>query len=413
MKNNHLITQIVIIASIMTFFNCSENPIPYDLSDSSLNIDTVTVRSIEGGTYLSPPLMGSTNGLYFGSANGFDNLFSLIQFSSLSLSGVVRTYSLLDTSVTIDSLVFIFTATEDTLLTNSQFELYYFPEGGDSVFSETESNYLNITEADVINAVAIGEKSSFTQEVPDTTESVYPKLSFKIDNKDDIINFIADTVNTQNRTFMLKNIDPIDDIVSIRSRETAVFPIINVYYRVSEDTLHSVFFSLKDITIVEPPPVDGIDEGIISIGRAVGLKSIIKFEFDCFEFDCSEFPIDLTMVIKSAELIFNTIPDISLDSFEIKAAILEDSIEIEKYWEIDEDQYTIEPDILMTGTFKGHQMKIDIRSFLQGVNTGSYNNFGLKLYGNSSSDPFQSANFIFDQNNSDNNPYLKIVYVKL
>lgn len=407
MKNIRLITQIVIIASIVILSNCTESPITYDLSDSSLNIDTVTVRSIEGGTYLSPPLMGSTNGLYFGSANGFDNLFSLIQFSSLSLSGVVRTYSLLDTSVTIDSLVFIFTATEDTLLTNSQFELYYFPEGGDSVFSETESNYLNITEADVINAVAIGGKSSFTQEVPDTTESVYPKLSFKIDNKDDIINFIADTVNTQNRTFMLKNIDPIDDIVSIRSREMANFPIINVYYRVSEDTLHSVFFPLKDITIVEPPPVDGIDEGIISIGRAVGLKSIIKF-------DLSDIPIDsVAMVIKSAELIFNTIPEISLENFEIKAAILENSIAISNYWEIDEDEYSIEPDILMTGTFKGHQMKIDIRSFLQGVNTGSYNNFGLKLYGSSSSDPFQSANLIFDQNNSDNNPYLKIVYVKL
>lgn len=407
MKNICLITQIVIIASIVILSNCTENPIPYDLSDSSLNIDTVTVRYIEGGTYLSPPLMGSTNGLYFGSANGFDNLFSLIQFSSLSLSGVVRTYSLLDTSVTIDSLVFIFTATEDTLLTNSQFELYYFPEGGDSVFSETESNYLNITEADVINAVAIGGKSSFTQEVPDTTESVYPKLSFKIDNKDDIINFIADTVNTQNRTFMLKNIDPIDDIVSIRSREMANFPIINVYYRVSEDTLHSVFFSLKDMTIVEPPPINGIDDGIISIGRALGLKSIIKF-------DLSDIPIDSTvMVIKSAELIFNTIPDISLDNFEIKAAILENSIAISNYWEIDEDEYSIEPDILMTGTFKGHQMKIDIRSFLQGVNTGSYNNFGLKLYGSSSSDPFQSANLIFDQNNSDNNPYLKIVYVKL
>jgi len=50
---------------------------------------------------------------------------------------------------------------------------------------------------------------------------------------------------------------------------------------------------------------------------------------------------------------------------------------------------------------------------LQGMNTGSYNNFGLKLYGSSSSDPFQSANLILDQNNSDNNPYLKIVYVKL
>lgn len=207
---------------------------------------------------------------------------------------------------------------------------------------------------------------------------------------------------------MLKNIDPIDDIVSIRSRETADFPIINVYYRVSEDTLHSVFFPLKDMTIVEPREVTESDMNSISVGRATGLKSIIQF-------DLSEIPIDSTviMVIKSAELIFNSISEISLDNFEIKAAILEDSVNISNYWEIDEDEYSIEPDVLMTGIFEANQMKMEIRSFLQGVNTSSYNNFGLKLYGSSSSDPFQSANLIFDQNNSDNNPYLKIVYVKL
>ena len=67
----------------------------------------------------------------------------------------------------------------------------------------------------------------------------------------------------------------------------------------------------------------------------------------------------------------------------------------------------------MNGIFEDNQLKMEIRPFLQGVNTGSYSNFGLKLYGGSSSDPFQSANLIFDPNNSDNNPILKIVYVKL
>lgn len=406
MNNSRLITIVVIITSIVTFFSCTENPIPYNLSDSNLNIDTVTVRSIEGGTYLASPLMGSTKGLYFGNVDGFNNLFSLIQFSSLSLSGTLRNYSLLDSTVTIDSLVFTFTATDDTLLTNSQFELYYFPEGGDSVFSETKSHYLNINETDVVNAAPIGQ-SIFTQEVPDSTESVYPKLSFKIDNKNDIISFIADTAATQNRTFMLKNIEPIDDIVSIRSRETVDFPIINVYYRANEDTIHSVFFPLKDMTIVEPRQITESDMNNISIGRAAGLKSIIQFDFN-------EIPIDSTaMVIKSAELVFNAIPEMTLDDFEIKAAILKDSIGISNYWEIDEDEYSIEQDILMTGTFENNQMKMEIRSFLQGVNTGSFKNFGLKLYGSSSSDPFQSANLILDQNNSDNNSYLKIVYVKL
>jgi hypothetical protein len=406
MNNNRFITTIVLITSIVMFYHCTENPIPYNLSDTNVYLDTITVRSIEGGTYLAPPLMGSTNGLYFGTASGFNNLFSLIRFSSISLSGNVQTYSLLDSIVTVDSLVFTFTATVDSFLTNSQFELYYFPEGGDSVFSETESNYLNITENDVVNAIPIG-RGIFTQEMPDSTESIYPKLSFKIDNQDEILNFIADTVETQNRTFMLKSIDQLDEIVSIRSRETLDYPIINVYYRANEDTLNSVFFPLTDITIVEPRQITESDMSNISVGRATGLKSIIQFDF-------SVIPIDSTaIVIKSAELIFNSFPDISLYDYEIKAAILQDSIQISNYWEIDVDEYSIEPDILMTSTFKDNQMIFEIRSFLQGVNTGSYNNFGLKLYGSSSSDPFQYANLILDQNNSHDNPYLKIVYVKL
>ena len=406
MKNNLFIAIVAIITSIVMLFSCTENTIPYDLSKSNINIDTVTVNLIEGGTYLAPPLMGSTDGLYFGNADGFNNLFSLIQFSSLSLSSAIWTHSLLDTAVTIDSLVIAFTATEDTLLTTSEFELYYFPESGDSLFSESVSNYLNITEADVINGIPIG-RSNFAQDVPDSTESIYPKLSFTIENKDDIINFIADTTDNQNRTFMLKNIDPIDNFVSVRSRETSDYPIINVHYRVNEDTLHSVFFPIKDLTIVEPRELTDNDVNSISVGRATGLKSIIKFDF-------KDIPIDSTaMVIKSAELVFNTISEISLDGFEIKAAILEDSTEISNYWEINEDEFSIEQDILMTGTFENNQMEMEIRSFLQGVNTGSYNNFGLKLHGGSSSDPFKTANLILDQNNSDNNPYLKIVYVKL
>ncbi|MEE9572208.1 MAG: hypothetical protein V3W20_04100 [Candidatus Neomarinimicrobiota bacterium] len=376
------------------------------MSDSNLKIDTVTVRSIEGGTYLTPPLMGSTDGLYFGSVDDFNNLFSLIQFSSISLNGVVNAISLIDSLVTIDSLVFTFTATDESLRTNSQFELYYFPEGGDSVFSETESNYKNITETDVANAVPIG-RSIFTQEVPDSTELIYPKLSFSIDNKDDIINFIADTVDAQNRTFMLKNVEQLEEIVSIRSQESVDYPVIDVHYKVGEDTLHSVFFPLKDITIVEPRQITENDINNISIGRASGLKSIIQFDFIAIPIDSN------AMVIKSAELIFNSIPENSSDDFEIKAAILEDSVNISNYWEIDEDEFSIEPDILMTGTFSGNQMIIEIRPFLQGVNTGSYDNYGLKLFGSSSGDPFQSANLIIDQDNPENNPYLKIVYVKL
>ena len=190
MNSNRFITILAIVTSLVVQFGCTENPLPYDLSDSELNLDTLTIKAITGGSYLAPPLMGSTNGMYFGDTNGFSNLFSLIKFSQLSVTGGIRTYALLDSSVTVDSLVITFTGTEDSLLTDSQFELLYFPEGGDSVFSESESNYLNITETDVSNAVPIG-LSIFKIGEPDSTESVYPKLSFKFDEFDDIVKFLA------------------------------------------------------------------------------------------------------------------------------------------------------------------------------------------------------------------------------
>ncbi len=112
MKKYRFNLSAAIITSIALLISCTENTIPYDLSDSDLNIDTLTVRLIDGGTYLAPPLMGSTNGLYFGESDGFKNLFSLIQLSSLSLSGAVWTTNLLDSTVTVDSLVFTFTATD-------------------------------------------------------------------------------------------------------------------------------------------------------------------------------------------------------------------------------------------------------------------------------------------------------------
>jgi len=406
MKNNTAIIRVAVFASLITIFNCEHNPIPYDLTDPELNLDTLTISAITGGTYLSPPTMGTTDALYFGESNSGKNLFSLIKFASKTGSGNVNNYSLIDTSATIDSLSFLFTATDDTLLTNSEFELYYFPDGGDSVFSETESNYLNITESDVQSAELLG-RTVFTQEMPDSTEDVYPALTFRIKDFEDLIDFFADTTNTQNRTFMLKNVDSIDEIVAIRSSEATNYPIMNVYFRTDSDTVHSIFSATDDVTIVEPRAVTDIDKNNLTISRAAGLKSLLQF-------DLSGLPIDSTlMVIKSAELIINTITENMLDDYVINAAVLADSLNISNYWEINKDEYAIEQNILMKGTISKNQLKMEIRSYLQGINTETYNNFGLKLFSSTTENPFETANFLVDNNVPENNPILKIVYVKL
>ena len=66
-----------------------------------------------------------------------------------------------------------------------------------------------------------------------------------------------------------------------------------------------------------------------------------------------------------------------------------------------------------TGSFDFNQMEIELRAYLQGIITGSYDNFGLKLYTSSSSDPFKTIRFILDSDDQTMNPYLRITYVKL
>jgi hypothetical protein len=412
MNNKHFAHIIIIVASITLFFGCTDNPIPYDLSDSDLNIDTLTVHGIYGGTYRSSPLMGSTTGLYFGNQDGNDNLYSLIQFSNLSIASSIFTYNLLDSTVVMDSLVFNFTALDTNLIMDnpsfagSRFELSYFPNGGDSVFSESESNYLNLPEANIANSIAIGTGSLILAE-PDSNEIVFPTLTISIEDFDRVLNFIADTSDAENRTFMLKNLDPIDGIVALRSRESLDYPTLTAYYQVDEDTMQSIFYPLQDVTIVAPRDVTEDDKNNITISRAAGFKSILQF-------DITDLPQDsTTMVVKSAELIIKTTSEESLDEIVIQAVVLDETVVLEDFWEILKDEYAIEDDIQMNGSFDFNQMEIELRAYLQGIITGSYDNLGLKLYTSSSSDPFETIRFILDSDDQTMNPYLRITYVKL
>jgi len=411
MKKTTLSRILLISVSILVLYQCQKNPIPFDLDDPDVFIDTLTVTAISGGTFFSPPLMGSTPAMYFGNEDGNESLFSLLRFRNLSLTNSIYTYNLLDEDASMDSLVFTFTALDSNLLVdhpdliNTRFELYYFPQGGDSVFDESESNYINLTEGDVANSVAIGQ-GHFVETDPDSGDVTYPYLSINVDDLDNVLDFIADTVDTQNRTFMLKNIDPLDYTIAIRSRESSEYPVLTAHYQVDEDTLQSTFYPLEDVTIVKPRAVAQEDRDYLSIGRASGLKSILQIDLSSIPMDSS------TIVFKTAELFINSTSLDSLNDWEIIAAVLDTGVTVENYWEVDEDEYTIE-DETMTGYFEDALLGAQIREYLQGYMTGSYDNFGLKLYMSSLSDPFKTIHLIINSDDESIRPYIKVAYVKL
>lgn len=411
MKKSTRLRLLLISASILVLFQCKKNPIPFDLNDPDVFIDTLTVTALSGGTYFSPPLMGSTSALYFGNEDGNESLFSLLRFRNLSLTNTIYTYNLLDDDASMDSLVFTFTALDSNLLVdhpdliNTKFELYYFPQSSDSVFDEDESNYLNLTEADLSSSVAIGQ-GHFVEADPDSEDVTYPFLSINVDDLDNVLNFIADTIDTQNRTFMLKNIDPLDYTVAIRSRESSEYPVLTAHYQVNEDTLQSIFYPIEDVTIIRPRGVTQDDRDYLTVGRASGMKSILQIDLSSIPKDSS------TIVFKTAELFINSTSLDSLNDWEIIAAVLDTNIIVENYWEVDEDEYTIE-DETMTGYFEDALLGVQIREYLQGYMTGSYENFGLKLYMSSSSDPFKTIHLIVNSEDESLKPYIKVAYVKL
>ena len=411
MKKIDTFKSLIIIASLaMLLFQCQKNPIPYDLSDSILKVDTISVSNIKGSTYLSPPLIGDTEAIYFGNKDGFVNKYSLLKYSPISASEAFWTYDLPDTNLTVDSLIFAFSAMDTIIPTDAKFELFYFPAGGDSVFSEDESNYLNFTDAEAESGVSIGQ-TSFIIDKSDSAQSEYPQLRFKVDERvmvDDLVTFISDTNDVENRSFLLKNIDTIEDsIISIRSRESQDYPIMLVYYTIEDNQFYSVFFPLQDVTIVEPRPISDIDKTHISVCRAAGLKALIHL-------DLSQVPQDSnTMVIKDAELFFNSTSVDSLDDFQIRSTVLVESVGILSYHEVPLDEYEIENDIYMTGNFEYNQMEMELRQFIQGLMTGSYKNYGLKLYSPDYNDPFKTVNLIIDSDVPNQNPMIKITYVTL
>ena len=50
MKKINLLKFAVIFISIVTLFQCQKNPIPYNLDDSNILVDTLTVKAINGGS---------------------------------------------------------------------------------------------------------------------------------------------------------------------------------------------------------------------------------------------------------------------------------------------------------------------------------------------------------------------------
>jgi hypothetical protein len=385
--------------------SCSDKAIPFEIPKTYLNLDTLRINDIKTMTYQTPPSMGNTPSLYFGSENGYNNLFSLVQISPIAAAGeIINIAALLDPDFTIDSLVFSITYDSDSLNTSAEFDIYYFPDHPDSLFNEL-SHYKNINEDNVVGAEWLST-STLTQTVPESTETNYPELKFSIPLASNFLDFFSDTTDGgRNRTFMIKEREEIDRILGFKSRESLVSPKLVTYYQDDDNNYSSTFIASRDITILEPAALTEEDTAYITISRAKGLKSIIQISVDSTLVNSEQ------ILIMSANLSL-FLKDQNTDYYKISSSPLSDIVEVRKFWIEAEDEVNVKTNVLLNDTLQKDLMKSQLRPYLQALNDQLFDNLGLKLYSNINSDPFRSVHFYHHSTVADSmNPFIRVLYV--
>ena len=172
MTNIHL---PICFSLLVIFSSCLENTVSTDLNYQGMIHDTLSVSSITGFHYQTPPELGNSTLLYLGTdSSGFKNPFAIFKVQNNSVTTPQTFSSLSDSTIEIDSAKFILTFNSDTVETGMIFDLYYFPNTIDSVFSESKSNYLNIDEIDLSSEYV--SSARLFQKLPDSSEVIYLSL---------------------------------------------------------------------------------------------------------------------------------------------------------------------------------------------------------------------------------------------
>ena len=385
---------------MLIFLSCMEDTVTVDLMDDGMYHDTLYVRGITGFTYQTPPQLGNSTLLYFGTdSNGFQNPFALFRVSNNSITTPVETFaSLNDSTIEIDSAKFILTFNEDSITTGMIFDLFYFQEGGDSIFSESESNYLNITEND-LNSTYIGS-SRLSQKEPDSLGTTsFPTLSF---NVSEILDSFSDTSSeNRNLTVMIKPKFELAGVFSFKSSESGFTyaPQIQVFTHdtafvdstgdsVVVDTISHTFISTDDLSIIIPP--DGIDENPnnISLGRGMTYKAIIQIP------DLDSISIPQQAIITKAELSFFYVNDTSQSNFYLQIHPITDTVSIaELQGLLPDDPLVTEPSLIAVNLSNNGRISLNIREYLQLHHFGYIQNQGLKMEVANTVSPFNTYSF--------------------
>ncbi len=378
------------IGLVCVFYaSCMEDPLKADLNESDLNLETQELYDIEGVTYQVPPTIGSKTKLYLGSDDDFLYKAVLLKSSFYSYESSAWTLSsFLDTTVKIDSAYFTIRVAKDTLEIPATFSMYYFPLNGlDSVFSESQSHYLNFTDSEIAASEFVSTATEESIEVDSITTNYtvkFPAISL-------FDSTFADTSLNYSLMLILENGN--EELHSFYSREydysNSLTPKLEVYFRqftypdsadtsadVSIDTLSRSFLVSQDLSIIVPPDLTEQDTSYVTISRGKGLRSLIKMDF----LDSLQLPKQTSF--DKAELTLFMVPDTNISSFSIWAVPLNDTIILPSFEKLDEDDFNVHASLFSSGSVLDSKVVFNIKNFLQNQYFENVENLGIKLYGN-------------------------------
>jgi len=395
MKTSYL-TPFLVTGMFLAFINgCMEEPLQADLDKANLYLDTLHMYDIDGVTYQIPPSIGTNTRLSLGHDDGFEYKAILLRTSFISgQSTQWALASFIDTSIIIDSAFFTLYLATDTLSNPASFSLFSFPNITDSVFSESESHYLNFTDSEMSagQLVASAMEEEYETVVDSVANSVFRTKFNVLDMMDST--FLDTSLNYS----VMLTLDADDgELHSFYSREyfssENTNPVLDIYFRqfiypdsadTSEDilidTLHRSFNAISDLSILVPPAISDEDSSFISVSRGKGLRSLISLDY----LDSLTLPRQTTF--DKAELTFYIVPDTSISSFTFIAIPLQDTVELIDFEYFDEDNFDVYDYLTVSGTVSDGKVVLNIKQFLQFHYFDHVNNLGLKLYSSVNND---------------------------
>ena len=416
MKNIHI---SVCFSLLIALSACLENTVSTDFNNPGMIHDTLSVSSVTAFHYQAPPEIGNSTLLYLGAdSNGFDNPFAIFKVQENSINTTETFASLSDSTVKIDSAKFILTFNSDTVDIGMIFDLYYFPNSLDSIFSESKSNYLNINESDLASEYV--SSARLFQKPPDSSEIIYPTLSFNVFH---IIESFIDSSNLSfNRTLMVKPKFDLSNTLSFKSSESgfAFAPQLHLFSHdtvyvdstsdsVAVDTISHEFICTQDLSIIVPPVVDN-DPGLLTLGRGLSYKGLIEIP----DLDSLLSPLPEQLIITKAELSFYYPFDTTQSNFYLQVQPVSDSLHYEQLnGVLLDDPIDVIPNILPVVNISNNgKVVLNIREYLQLIHFGYVLNYGLKLEVVNTSNPFNLYSIFSHSSLIDSlNPELFIHYV--